>query len=119
MARNQARARLYRRASEARRVGRSGQRQEHAGELDRLATRQASSLRLQPLDRPAGQARAAAVILRNLGIRQGVTWDTLLSAFLDQSIARPIGMLLGMAELERILKEGRAIIMLDRLEGET
>ncbi len=51
-------------------------------------------------------------ILRNLGIGQGVTWDTLLRAFLDQPIAK----LLDMADLQKILDEGRAIIMLDGLD---
>lgn len=51
-------------------------------------------------------------VLRNLGIEKGVTWDKLLRAFLDQ----PLATLLELADLPTILKEGRAIIMLDGLD---
>ncbi|MBC7820058.1 MAG: leucine-rich repeat domain-containing protein, partial [Planctomycetaceae bacterium] len=51
-------------------------------------------------------------ILRNLGIGRGVTWGSLLQAFLDQPMAK----LLGMTDLDKILRDGRAIVMLDGLD---
>ncbi len=52
------------------------------------------------------------MILRELRIGAEITWDKLLEAFVSQ----PLGKLLTLANLQRILADGRAMIMLDGLD---
>ncbi len=52
------------------------------------------------------------MILRELGIGPGVTWDSLLDAFLKQ----PMGRLLTLTNLQRLLDDGQVLIMLDGLD---
>lgn len=52
------------------------------------------------------------MILRELGVEAGVTWDSLLAAFLKQSM----GKLLTLTNLQRLLDDGRVLIMLDGLD---
>ncbi len=82
------------------------------GDLRSPAVARSGDRPQQSGDRPQQSLIPLPMVLRELGIGPGITWEKLLQAFVD----RPLGKLLTLANLERILADGRAMIMLDGLD---